>query len=102
LPKKTKGSNAEVLKKISEDELRHYNEWKKFTQTNVNPSKLTSLKFLVISAILGLTFTTKMMEKKNAEKVYADIISVVPDAKWILEDETAHEKQLLAKLASLA
>jgi len=40
--------------------------------------------------------------EKNAEKVYADIISVVPDAKWILEDETAHEKQLLAKLASLA
>lgn len=100
LARRTKGNNAEVLRKISEDELRHYNEWKKFTQTDINPSKLTSLKFLVISAILGLTFTTKMMEngEKNAEKTYADIMSSVPDAKRILEDETAHEKQLLAMI----
>ena len=68
LARRTKGNNAEVLKKISEDEIRHYNEWKKFTQTDINPSKLTSLKFLVISAILGLTFTTKMMEKKTPRK----------------------------------
>lgn len=100
LAQKTKGGNAEVLKRISEDELRHYNEWKKFTQTDVKPNQLTSLKFLVISAILGLTFTTKMMEngEKHAQKAYADVVSVVPDAKRILEDETAHEKQLLAMI----
>ncbi len=100
LAQKTKGSNAEVLKRISEDELRHYNEWKRFTQTDVKPNQLTSLKFLVISAILGLTFTTKMMEngEKHAEKAYADVVSAVPDAKRILEDEVAHEKQLLAMI----
>ena len=100
LAQKTKGSNAEVLKRISEDELRHYNEWKKLTQTDVKPNHLTSLKFLVISAILGLTFTTKMMEngEKHAEKAYTDVVSAVPGAKRILEDETAHEKQLLAMI----
>jgi len=100
LAQKTRGSNAEVLRKISEDELHHYNEWKKFTQKDVGVNQLTSLKFLLISAILGLTFTTKMMEngEKHAKNAYADVVSVVPDAKRILEDETTHEKQLLAMI----
>jgi VIT1/CCC1 family predicted Fe2+/Mn2+ transporter len=100
LAQRTKGSNAEVLRKISDDELRHYNEWKKFTQTDVNPRRLKGLKFLIISSILGLTFATKMLEKgeENAEKVYAEIISAVPEAKRILEDETVHEKLLVAMI----
>ena len=100
LAQKAKGGNAEVLKRISEDEFRHYNVWKKFTQTDVKPNQLMSLKFLVISAILGLTFMTKLMEngEKHAEKAYADLVSAVPDAKRILEDETTHEKQLLAMI----
>jgi hypothetical protein len=28
---RAKGNNIDVLNKISEDELHHYNEWKKFT-----------------------------------------------------------------------
>jgi VIT1/CCC1 family predicted Fe2+/Mn2+ transporter len=100
IAKRTKGSNAEVLKKISQDELRHYNEWKRFTKTDVGPSGFTSLKFQLISLILGLTFVTKMMEKgeENAERVYGEIISVVPEAKQILEDETVHEKYLIAMI----
>ena len=100
LAEKTKGSNSEILRKISEDELRHYNEWKRFTQIDVRPNRLTSLKFLVISSILSLTFATKMMEngEREAQKVYAEIISAVPEAKRILEDETVHEKNLIAMI----
>jgi len=100
LSQKAKVNNADVLRKISEDELRHYNEWKRYTQTDVKPNQLTIIKFVIISTLLGLTFTTKMMEngEKHAEKTYADLISVVPDAKRILDDETAHEKQLLAMI----
>ena len=32
LAEKSRGKNAEVLKRISDDELRHYNDWKKYTQ----------------------------------------------------------------------
>ena len=59
---KIKGGNAEVLRRISEDELRHYNEWEKHTETEVHPNRLAAIKFLVISKIFGLTFTIKLME----------------------------------------
>jgi len=100
LSQKAKGNNAEVLRKISEDELRHYNEWRMYTQTDVKPSQLTIMKFVIISTLLGLTFTTKMMEngEKHAKKTYADLISAVPGVKRILDDETTHEKQLLAMI----
>jgi VIT1/CCC1 family predicted Fe2+/Mn2+ transporter len=100
IAERTKGSNAKVLNKISQDELRHYNEWKRFTNIDVKPSGFMSLKFQFISLILGLTFATKMMERGegNAQKVYAEIVSVVPEAKQILEDETVHEKNLIAMI----
>jgi VIT1/CCC1 family predicted Fe2+/Mn2+ transporter len=100
LAQRTKGSNAKVLRKISEDELRHYNEWKKFTQTDVNPKRLTNLKFQIIASILGLTFATKMMEngEGEAQKVYAEITSAVPEAKQIIKDENTHEKKLVATI----
>jgi hypothetical protein len=31
LAQRAKGNNTEVLNKISENELHHYNKWKKFT-----------------------------------------------------------------------
>jgi len=96
LAQKSKGENVEVLKRISEDELRHHSEWKKHTQTEVSPSRLTILKFLIVSKIFGLTFTMKMMEEgeEKAEKVYADVIAAVPEAKQTLQDEAEHEKLL--------
>jgi len=100
LAKKTKGKNAEVLKRISEDELHHYNEWMKHTQTEVAASKMTILKFLIISRIFGLTFVMKMMEEgeENAEKVYSDVITSVPEAKQILQEEFEHERLLVGMI----
>jgi VIT1/CCC1 family predicted Fe2+/Mn2+ transporter len=97
LAQKTKGKNATVLERISEDELRHYNEWKGYTQTDISPNKWAILKFLAISKIFGLTFAFKMMEEgeKEAEEIYTEITSAVPRAKSILEDEIEHEKLLI-------
>lgn len=62
LAEKSKGKNAEILKKISDDELRHYNRWKEYTQKEVHPDRLSVLKYLIFSAIFGLTFVMKIME----------------------------------------
>lgn len=95
-----KGKNGEVLRKISEDELRHYGEWKKHTATEVAPSKLTVLKYLIISRIFGLTFAMKMMEngEEGAKEAYSKLVSAVPEAKEILQDEEEHEKHLVAMI----
>ena len=45
LAKRAKEKNAEILKKISKDELRHYKEWKKYSNKDVKPCKLTILKY---------------------------------------------------------
>ena len=97
LAQKTKGKNATVLERISEDELRHYNEWKEYTQTDISPNKWAIRKFLAISKIFGLTFAFKMMEggEKEAEEIYTEITSAVPRAKSILKDEIEHEKLLV-------
>ena len=62
LAQKTKGNNAEILEKISQDELNHYDEWKKYTETDIRPDKKTVIKYLILSAIFGLTFVMKIME----------------------------------------
>ena len=97
LARSTKGGNAKVLKRISEDELRHYNEWKKYTETEAHPDRLSVLKFLMISKIFGLTFAIKMMERgeKEAEEVYAGLLEGLPEAERILRDEVEHEKLLI-------
>ncbi len=97
LAKRVKGENAGVLKRLSEDELRHYNEWKEHTKRDVPPSKLAVLKFLVVSKVFGLTFALKMMERgeEEAEEVYGEITSIIPEAEDILKDEVEHEKKLV-------
>lgn len=97
LARKIKGGNAEVLKRISDDELRHYNEWKKLTETEVRLNRLAVMKFLVVSKIFGLTFAMKLMEagEERAEAVYAEITSKVPETKEILAEELEHEKLLV-------
>lgn len=68
-------SNKSVLKRISDDELRHYNTWKKYTQEDVNPDKLKLWKYLLISRVLGLTFGIKLMEagEKKAQLNYDEL-----------------------------
>jgi len=98
LAEKSRGKNAEVLRMISEDELRHYNEWKKYTQTDVHPGGLTVLKYLIFSRIFGLTFVMKIMEgsEEKAQEAYDRISSELPTARHIhLPDERKHERLLM-------
>src|SRR3989344_3837843 len=55
--------NKKILINISNDELKHYNIWKKYTNKAVKPGKLLVWKYFLISKIFGLTFGLKLMEK---------------------------------------
>jgi len=88
---------SEILKKISEDELRHYNQWKKYTQADVNVNRLSVIKYLIISKIFGLLFMMKLMEgnEEQTQATYSKILKDLPEEKQILAEEIEHEKLLI-------
>ena len=89
--------NREVLKRVSQDELRHYNFWREYTHKDVKPNNLKVWKYFLISKIFGITFGIKLMEKgeEKAQAIYEKISEFVPDAKDIIKDEDEHENQLI-------
>lgn len=91
-------NNSKVLRKIGADEKRHYEIWKKYTGTEVKPSKWKIKKFFWIARIFGLTFGVKLMEKgEEAAKInYEAIAEYVKDAAKIAIEEDHHEQQLIA------
>jgi len=84
--------NKSVLKQISDDELKHYNFWKKDTSQDAKPNKLSIWKYYLISRIFGITFGIKLMEKVEgkAQAVYEEISKYVPAAIDIKKDEKEH------------
>jgi len=89
--------NKKVIKQISDDELRHYKTWKKYTQEEIQPSSFKIWKYYWISKIFGLTFGVKLMEKgeENAQINYDKLSKKIPTAKKIESDENKHEKALI-------
>jgi len=90
-------NNREVLKRISNDELRHYNFWREYTHRDLKPDKLKIWKYFLISKIFGITFGIKLMERgeERAKTIYEKISEFVPDAKNIIREEDEHESQLI-------
>ena len=77
--------------------FRHYNEWKQYTQTEVNPNRFSVIKYLIISKFFGLMFMMKLLEgnEEKAQANYSKISKDLPEAKQILADEIKHEKLLI-------
>ena len=89
--------NQSVLKQISDGELKHYHFWKKYTQQDVKPNRLSLWKYYLISRIFGITFGIKLMEKVEgkAQAIYQEISKYVPAAIDIEKDEKEHERKLI-------
>ena len=92
--------NSEILDQIADDELRHYHDWKKYTQREIKPNMWDVWKYYLISRIFGFTFGIKLMERgeEKAQENYGKLVGKVPGIeKWIHEEEV-HEQKLLAML----
>jgi VIT1/CCC1 family predicted Fe2+/Mn2+ transporter len=89
--------NKSILKRISEDEQKHYDVWKDYTHQEVKSSRLKIWKYYLLSKIFGLTFGMKLMERceAKAQATYRQIFDFVPAALDIEKDENDHERQLL-------
>ncbi|NHV06665.1 MAG: rubrerythrin family protein [Thaumarchaeota archaeon] len=97
LSNKAKGKNKETLMKISEDELKHYNLFKKYTNVDVAPRRIEVILYSFISRVFGLTFAVKIMEngEKRAQESYLKVLKGIPEVKGIIEEEEKHEKALI-------
>jgi VIT1/CCC1 family predicted Fe2+/Mn2+ transporter len=91
------GRDGEILNKIAEDELRHYNEWKKYSGEDVKPSKLIILLYKILSIIFGYTFAIKLMEKgeERAQINYTKVVEELPEAGRLVQEELEHENELI-------
>ena len=89
--------NRHILEQIADDELRHYHDWRKHTQQDVQPDRLTVWKYYLISRIFGFTFGIKLMEQgeESAQENYGQLIGTIEEAEAIVHDENDHENALI-------
>lgn len=90
-------NNAAVLERIANEEKGHYEVWKNYTNTEIAPNFFKIKWFYYLAKTLGITFGIKLMEhgEENAQHAYAKYLSDIPEAKMIMDDEDAHEKELI-------
>ncbi|MDO9546513.1 MAG: VIT1/CCC1 transporter family protein [Pelolinea sp.] len=90
-------NNSRVLKRISGEELKHYQLWKEYTQQEISPNKWKIRFFYWISRLFGLTFGIRLMElgEEKVQLVYKKLLDVIPEAAKVLADEEKHENELL-------
>jgi VIT1/CCC1 family predicted Fe2+/Mn2+ transporter len=92
--------NAKILGQIAEDELRHYNGWKKYTKKDVQPRWFFVWFYYILGMLFGFTFAVKLMEQgeQTAQGNYAAIRKEIPEAEKYEREEDAHEEQLINML----
>jgi len=92
--------NAEVLSRISEDELRHYRFWADLLGRRVGHSPPKVLFFCLLARLFGVTFAVKLMERVEgaAEANYTQMADSVPQAADMAADEDEHERELIAMI----
>ncbi|MEM1798585.1 MAG: hypothetical protein QXX87_05110, partial [Candidatus Jordarchaeales archaeon] len=97
LAERAKGVNREVLKRISEDELKHYEFWKSYTSRSVKPDMLKVFFYLLVARLFGLTFAVKLMERGEgrAEERYKEMMGRIVGVEGLVKEEGEHESALI-------
>lgn len=98
--KVTPPENAKIIEQIAEDELRHYNGWKKYTNQDVEPRWSVIWFYYLVSIVFGFTFGIKLMEQgeEAAQGNYAAVAGEIPEAERFQHEEDAHEERLIGML----
>lgn len=92
--------NSEILLKISNDELKHYNQLKEITGEEIKPNMFRVNFFYFIIMIFGLTFGFKLLEKaeETAQENYNRLAETLPIINQIVDEEEEHERELIEML----
>ena len=93
-------NNRHVLEHIAADEKRHYEYLKSLTGRDVQPHGGRVLLFTVMCAILGLSFTLKLLERQeqSGQKSYGELLPSQDGLASLLEEEDKHEIELIGML----
>ena len=99
-PKVSPPENAQIIEQIAEDELRHYNGWKKYTNQEVEPRWVIVWFYYWVSVLFGFTFGIKLMERgeEAIQQNYASVSLEIPEAKQFQHEEEIHEERLIGML----
>ncbi|HLO16619.1 MAG TPA: VIT1/CCC1 transporter family protein [Anaerolineales bacterium] len=92
--------NAKILNQIAQDELRHYNGWKKYTNEELQPRWFFVWFYYIISMLFGFTFGVKLMEQgeQSVQANYAVVTKEIPEGAIYQHEENVHEEQLINML----
>ena len=92
--------NKNTLNRLADEELKHYEIWKKYTNEDMKPEKLKVFKYKWIARIFGFTFAVKLMEtgEMDAQKEYEQLKDEIPESIHIKKQEEEHEEALLNML----
>ena len=89
--------NKQTFREISRAERGHYETWKAYTGQDVLPKRVKIALFLLLSRILGVTFTIKFFEK--GEDVGIGLLRAIeqelPEARRVIAEEEEHERKLM-------
>lgn len=92
--------NAEVLREIAAQEMRHYQFCEKITGERRTAQTLVVWFYVILVKIFGSSFALKLMESRevDAQQFYSDIQTLYPEAEAIYQEESQHETQLITML----
>lgn len=93
-----KDEHRQILERISEEEIQHYQVFKGLSSEESQPDKLKVFWFVFISRFLGLNFGLKLMEsgEGNAQDTYERLKGISPQIESIIRDEEEHEKEIIS------
>src|SRR5512140_643771 len=85
----TSSENAKILDQIAEDELRHYNGWKRYSNEEVHPRWFFVWFYYFVSIVFGFTFGVKLMEQgeQAAQENYSKVSTAIPEAAKYQQEE---------------
>jgi VIT1/CCC1 family predicted Fe2+/Mn2+ transporter len=90
--------NRDVLDRIAQQEIEHYEIWKRYTHRDIAPNILRIWFYYLAARVLGMTFAIKLMEgvEKRAQRYDQALISHIPETREMLINEENHERELIA------
>lgn len=93
-------NNAEVLRRIGNQEKGHYNFWKARSGVETGPDRKRIWRVVLLAKMLGFAFVLKQMEKREGtgSRLYDELSVHFPETKRFSEEELVHEKQILNML----
>lgn len=97
LADRVKGTNSLVLKKISDQELKHAEIWSKYTGFMPSCPLYKKLFYRFLALIFGITFVINLMETSEAKAQvnYRELADEASESLAIYEEEQEHEKALI-------